>query len=73
MKIEEYAKFIIRKMGVKIKVNFDKRNLDGTPRKILNSKIARRYGWRPKYSLDRGFKLTFADYLLRLKKLKIKS
>ena len=73
MKIEEYAKFIIRKIGVKIKVNCDKRNLNGTPRKILNSKIAKRYGWRPKYSLERGFELTYADYLLRLKKLKIKS
>ena len=26
-----------------------------------------------KYSLERGFELTYADYLLRLKKLKIKS
>ena len=67
MTIEQYAKFIIRKLGSKIKINYDKRNLDGTPRKILNSKIARQYGWRPKYSLEKGFELTYADYLLRLK------
>jgi GDP-L-fucose synthase len=67
MTIEQYAKFIIRKLGAKIKINYDKKDLDGTPRKILNSKIARRYGWRPKFSLEKGFKLTYADYLLRLK------
>jgi GDP-L-fucose synthase len=63
MSVEKYAKFIINKLGVKIKINFDKRNLDGTPRKILNSSVARRYGWRPKYSLAKGFVITYNDYI----------
>ena len=63
MSVEKYAKFIINKLGVKIKINYDKRNLDGTPRKILNSSVARRYGWRPKYSLAKGFVITYNDYI----------
>ena len=63
MSVDKYAKFIINKLGVKIKINYDKRNLDGTPRKILNSSVARRYGWRPKYSLAKGFVITYNDYI----------
>jgi len=63
MSIKEYAKFIINKLGAKIKINYDKRKPDGVPRKILNSSIARRYGWKPKYSLSEGFTITYNDYI----------
>jgi GDP-L-fucose synthase len=66
MRVEEYAKFIIKKLGAKIKINYDKKKLEGTPRKILNSKIARQHGWKPKYTLEKGFQITYDDYIKRI-------
>ena len=37
--------------------------MDGTPRKILDCSLARAYGWKSKYSLKKGFYITFKDYL----------
>ena len=59
MSINEYAKFIIKKISANVKIKFDKSKPDGTPRKIVDSSIARKYGWRPKINLDAGFDLTF--------------
>jgi GDP-L-fucose synthase len=67
MRVDEYAKFIINKLSVKIKINYDKTKLEGTPRKILNSKIAKKYGWKPKYSLEKGFEIAYNDYKKNLK------
>ena len=67
MSVKEYAKFIINKLSAKIKINYDKRKPDGVPRKILNSSIARRYGWKPKYSLSEGFMITYNDYINNIK------
>jgi len=67
MSIKEYAEFNINKLGVKIKINYDKIKLNGSPRKILDSSVARRYGWRPKYSLEKGFMITYNDYLDKIR------
>ena len=49
--------------NIKINIHFDKTKPDGTPRKLLDTTIAKKYGWRPKISLKDGFFLTYADYL----------
>ena len=59
MSINDYAKFIIKKLGANVKIKFDKSKPDGTPRKIIDSSIARKYGWRHKINFDKGFDLTF--------------
>jgi len=59
MSINDYARFIIKKIGTNIKIKFDKSKPDGTPRKIVDSSIARKYGWRHKINFDEGFDLTF--------------
>jgi GDP-L-fucose synthase len=61
--ISEYAKFIIKKFNTKLKIKFDKSKKDGTKRKILDCSIAKKYGWKPKYSLDYGFEKTYKDFL----------
>jgi len=61
--ISEYAKFIIKKFNTKLKIKFDKTKKDGTKRKILDCSIAKKYGWKPKYSLDYGFEKTYKDFL----------
>ena len=66
MKIIDYAKFIIKKLKVNLKIKLDKSKPDGTPRKIIDSSIARKYGWKPKTNFSQGFDLTYQDYLKKL-------
>ena len=63
--IKQYAEFVIKKMGLKIKINFDTTKPDGTPRKLLDISLAKKYGWFPKVSLSEGFDITYRDFLKR--------
>jgi GDP-L-fucose synthase len=63
MTIAEYAKFIIKKFNSKLKIKFDKSKPDGTQRKLLNSSIAKKYGWSPKFNLNDGFDITIKSFL----------
>ena len=64
MSISQYANFIKKRLKSNIKIKFDKnRNLDGTPRKILNCSVARLYGWKSKTSLVEGFNETFKHFI----------
>jgi GDP-L-fucose synthase len=65
MSISEYAKFILKKLNIDRKIIFDKSKYEGVARKIIDSSIARKYGWRPKIKLDEGFSLTLKDYLIK--------
>ena len=67
MKIAEYAKFIIKKFNAKLKIKFDNSKPDGTQRKLLNSSLAKKYGWKPKFSLDDGFDITLKSFLQKRK------
>lgn len=58
MSIKDYAKFIIKKLEADVQIKFDNSKPDGTPRKIVDSSIARKYGWRNKIDFDRGLDLT---------------
>ena len=61
--IKDFAKFIMRKMKVDLKIDFDLSKPNGTPRKKLNTSLARSYGWRPKIDLNEGFNYVFKDFL----------
>ena len=61
--IKGFAEFIIKKLGLNIKIKFDKTKPNGTPRKLLNSSIARKYGWRSKINLEQGFEKVYSSYL----------
>ena len=43
MKIIEYAKFIIKELQLDLKIKLDRSKPDGTPRKIIDSSLARKY------------------------------
>ena len=60
-----YAKFICKKLGIKLRFNYDLRKPTGTPRKKLNLQLSKTYGWRSKTSLSKGFNYTFKDFLSR--------
>ncbi len=64
--IIDYAKFIIKELRVNLKIKYDKSKLTGTPRKILNSSIARKYGWKPKINLKSGFNKVFINFKKKL-------
>jgi GDP-L-fucose synthase len=61
--ILNYAKFILKKMNLRCKIVLDRSKPDGTPRKIIDSSISRKYGWFPKIDLNKGFDLTLKNYL----------
>ena len=61
--IEWYAKYIMKKLGVKLKISYDKKRLDGMPKKCLDITLAKKYGWKPTNNLDYGFDLTLRDFL----------
>ena len=60
--IKWYAKFLMKKIGVKLKIKFDKTKPDGMPKKCLDISIARKYGWRPNVDLDKAFDITYKDF-----------
>jgi GDP-L-fucose synthase len=63
--ILNYMKFILKKMNLNIKILLDRSKPNGTPRKIIDSSIARKYGWVPKIDLNTGFDLTLRNYFLK--------
>ena len=63
MRIKDYTKFLIKKLKLNVKIKFKKSKPDGVFRKVLDVSKAKKYGWKAKISLDRGFELTYKDYL----------
>ena len=64
--IKQIAKIVANKIDKKIKIKFDNnKKIDGTPRKILDSSLARSYGWKKKFSIDNALKITLDDFFKR--------
>ena len=61
--IENYANFLMKKINVKLKIQKDLTKPNGTPRKILNTKLAKSYGWKSRVNLEEGFNLTYKNFL----------
>ena len=61
--ILDYTKYIMKHLGVKLKIIHEKKHLDGTLRKILDTSLAKNYGWKYKTSLQVGLSNTINDYL----------
>ena len=52
--IKQFAKYLIKKFKINIKIKFDRSKPNGTPRKILDTSLAEKYGWKSKIDLDQG-------------------
>jgi len=63
MNIKQYAKFILDKLDLKMKIKFDNRYPDGTPRKVLDISLAKKNGWVAKTNLETGFNKTYKDFI----------
>jgi len=58
-----FCKFLMKQFKVNLKIKFDKKKPNGTPRKILDTSLAKSYGWKPKFDLTEGFRFTYNDFL----------
>ena len=61
--INWYAKYIMKRLGVTLKIIYEKNMSDGMPKKCLDISLAKKYGWKPTNNLDGGFNLTLKDFL----------
>jgi GDP-L-fucose synthase len=60
--IKQYALIIKNLVSSNIKLKFNKKFPDGTPRKLLNSSKIRKLGWKPKIDVITGLKSTIEWY-----------
>ena len=66
---EKKIKFYVNKIdklidGINIKIKFDNNlKMNGTKRKILDCSLAKKYGWKPKYSFEFGLQKTYEYFL----------
>jgi GDP-L-fucose synthase len=61
--IRWYVKFIMKQLKVRLKVKYDSKKPNGVNRKLLDTSIAKKYGWRSKTSLEKGFSQTIKDFV----------
>jgi len=63
--IKKYAQILLEIIcpEKKIKIIFDKSKPNGTPRKVLDISIAKKYGWKSKTDFKQSVLKTYNDYL----------
>ena len=63
--IKEYANLLLKIInpGKKINILFDRTKPNGTPRKVLNINLGKKYGWKAKTNMREAIKITYQDYL----------
>ncbi len=63
--INYYAKFLAKIINPEMKINivYDRSKPNGTPRKVLDVSLAKKYGWKPKYTLKEAIKYTYQNFL----------
>ena len=68
--IKEYANLLLKIIypGKKLKILFDRTKPNGTPRKVLNINLAKKYGWKAKTNIEEAIKITYRDYLRKTTK-----
>ena len=67
--IKDYIHLICKKLDYKDKIKFNNdKFFDGTPRKVLDCKIAKKYGWKSIWSLDKSINYTIEEFLKNKKK-----
>lgn len=67
--IKEYAKKILKQIipNKKISIKYDLKKPNGTPRKVLDINLAKKYGWYPKTNLNDAISKTY-NHFLKLQK-----
>tara|TARA_B100001121_G_scaffold309600_1_gene337055 strand:- start:96 stop:1040 length:945 start_codon:yes stop_codon:yes gene_type:complete len=65
--IKEYANMLLKIIypEKKVKIKFDKTKPNGTPRKVLNINLAKKYGWVAKTDIKKAIEITYRDYIAK--------
>ena len=65
--INTYAQLIIDLIcpNKKIKIIYDKTKPNGTPRKVLDISLAKKYGWKPKFKLKDAILKAYESYIAK--------
>ena len=66
-----YCQFILKELKLKIDIVNDKKKPNGTPRKKLNLNLAKKYGWKSKTKLKKGFDITYNSFLKHINSKRI--
>jgi GDP-L-fucose synthase len=61
--ISQYAKIIMKYLKCNLKIKFDNTKPNGSPRKLLDISVAKKYGWTAKINLQSGFTKTYQNFL----------
>jgi GDP-L-fucose synthase len=61
--INQYAFFIMKQLGAKLKIKYEKYKYSGISRKILDVTVANNYGWKFKVNLSKGIKNTCSEFI----------
>ena len=64
--IKEYAKIFLSIIAPnkKIDIKYDLSKPNGTPRKVLDISLAKKYGWKPNFNLKQQILKTYQSYLI---------
>jgi GDP-L-fucose synthase len=69
LSIKKYANYVAKIVGYTSQIIFDgNKMMDGTERKLVDCTLAKKYGWKPKFTFSKGFKITYKDFLENKKK-----
>ena len=69
--IKEIANKIVKILKLKIKIKFDNNTkFDGVQSKVLDTSIAKRYGWKPHSKFEKAIIKTYKDLVKNYKKIK---
>ena len=65
--IKQYANMLLKIIypEKKVKIKFDKTKPNGTPRKVLNINLAKKYGWVAKTDIKKAIEITYKDYIAK--------
>ncbi len=63
--IKTYAKLILKLIcpNIKVKIIYDRTKPNGTPRKVLDISLAKKYGWKPKHKLKNALLKAYESYI----------
>ncbi len=69
--IKEFAYMVLKTLKINLDVKFDNnKKMDGVKRKVLDTSIAKSYGWKSKFKIEQGILKTFQDLNKNYKKIR---
>ena len=63
--IRQYVQMLLKILipNKKVRIKYDLSKPNGTPKKVLDIGLAKKYGWKPKSNLKKAIELTYKDFV----------